>query len=292
MKNTLAASISGFLTLAGAAASMAQPLVLDFSFDDSVTEQVTGEGPSIHKSSPGLAGRPVLTTGGQGLSRSGTGEALNLNIDGYAMGSPGALLRYGSPDVDQTEIDDKLSGLRSYTWMVWYKPASDLTEVEDRAFLFNVVAPKGKGNQMGAAFLQSRGGGLELGIAHAGRFYQLPAGDNLIRADRWSVIACTYDGTGDTGVLTVYAGGLDTALAEVGSFDDLPPGPLPNASRWCLGSNGDNAKNSVFGFAGLIDEIRVFGSHADASGALDAAALNVARREVADAAAGSQDEPN
>ncbi len=96
--------------------------------------------------------------------------------------------------------------------------------------------------------------------------------------NQWVFFAITYDGTQGFENLKYYVGSADT-VSSLGITKDADFGTVDSASDGMVTYLGNNQVSPGFrSFAGYLDEIRIYTSAEDASGALDAASIEEIRQ--------------
>lgn len=97
--------------------------------------------------------------------------------------------------------------------------------------------------------------------------------------NEWVFFAVTYNGGLTTNNVSFYAGSTTGSVAQVGTAITLNAGPLANNTLSMVLGNSTGNPNPVNNrpFDGLLDNIRLYGSAADASGVLSLAQLESIR---------------
>jgi hypothetical protein len=252
-------------------------------YDANMNDGVNGEAPT-QVNANSLADEPYastspslsagLTSGGSGAE---TGGALDMRDTMAIMGqaSYGGWVRYGSPDYDSA-MEQSMMGLSSFTVMGWLNTKDSSIAIGNNARVF-----ASSDNSFSLLFNNGSVPG-RMQFALEGNWYNSGyAVTNWGLADEWVFFAASYDGTTSTENLKYYIGGLDTNDVELVVTLDSNVGTFNYSGNWfVVGNNGADNTSADKGFKGLIDELRMFGSAADASGALDAADITLYKNDV------------
>jgi hypothetical protein len=159
------------------------------------------------------------------------------------------------------EPDETLDSLLSFTLMGWFK---------------KVGAPPGCDHHffwMGDKYRFALTGWDDAGMHLAFGGKNAYSGPKAYAGEEWVFFAATYDGTAEKENVAFYKGTLADAARQVRkvSFAEGPQGGGLEGGSVRLHIGGIDAPGRCF--PGLLDEIRVFGSSKDASGALDLDAI-------------------
>lgn len=221
---------------------------------------------------------------GESTSRAGTDTPLPFVAPGSLKGqgwdstdlsvlTSESSYMYGEFSTD-TAMEQALIDVQSFTYTTWVKTETANTAnlqgrlLYTRAFEFNYIQGNiGQVNQYG-----------RLAIRIGGSSY-LNTNNDYESPDEWVFIALTYDGTKSADNLLCYVGNettpvsLSTTLtADQGLLGRIDPG----GNLW-MGNVG-NYQSGNRPYVGFMDEMRLYTSHDDASGVLDATALEEIRQ--------------
>jgi hypothetical protein len=258
-------------------------------FDSDMNDAINGESPTEVEGNT-LAPAPYtdvapslssgLTSGGNGLE---SGGALDMRATMEFMGqtSPanyGGWVRYGTPEAGvDTPMEDAMDGLLSFSFMGWMNTKDSSISIGNNTRAF----ARGSVNDFTLLFNDGAGPG-RMKMAIDGNWNGTGWSDNNWgTADQWVFFAATYDGTLTTNNLKYYVGDLSTNDVELVSTFSLNTGALNSSGDPIIvGNNGENETSADKGFKGLLDELRLYGSHSDASGALDVDGLSAYKNDV------------
>jgi hypothetical protein len=171
------------------------------------------------------------------------------------------------------EATRTLEGLKSFTITAWVNRTGD----EEGAGGNRIVhMADTMGTRAGIDLVVTRDGWLKIGINEWPDGTQAASAPDLIPMDRnagednWRFLAVAYDSTAAKDHVKLYIGTptADVRLHQAISYDHGPVGKgigtltVGHFNPGTRGGNGDRM------FRGLIDEVRLFGSRSDGSGAL------------------------
>ena len=180
----------------------------------------------------------------------------------------------GSYAVDlPEETSATLEGLRSFTITAWVNRTS-----EDEGAGGNRIMHMADtmGDRAGIDLVVTRDGRLKIGVNEWPDATQAGSGPDVIPVDgsagkdNWRFVALTYDSTAVKDHVKIYTGtpADDVRLQKAISYDRGPVGKgagILTVGHFNPGTRGNNNDRM---FRGLIDELRLFGSRVDGSGAL------------------------
>lgn len=148
-----------------------------------------------------------------------------------------------------------LSGLTSFTITGWFKPASQLAGAARIVVtsLFNLQT--GGTNRI----LLSLDDG-------SGKPVHLSSGENYSYVDSWMFFAVTYDGSNVGDNVHFYIGIPSSGRLEPAGSGRIDSGPLGSVVGGLV--VGNNSIKGIRPFQGLIDDLSIYGSPTDSSGAL------------------------
>lgn len=261
--------ISTALLLACAPMAYGQQKILDFSFDGSDSfAEVSGRGAAEDLSLEflGMDRTPaeLRSADGEGVSGKPHDKALNLTT----------ALRMGGQEETQagpvavSASTSVLGGMTSFTIQGWFKSQEEAIGGLARLVSYR---PSSGGEEAGFGIYSSLSpgalnfqgmGALESG----GKFRSQVAFD---RANDWMFFAVTYASS----TTTFFSGSTTEPVAVRGMVRDVPLTPVPPAGEISVG----NMKFGMRPFKGWIDNLRVFGSQTDDSGALSMEQLDALR---------------
>ncbi len=197
----------------------------------------------------------LFSGSGDGLSGKPGDYALDIGKTTQAMGVAG-----GSGGVAHMKTDKTALGtLASFTVAGWFKAASQL---DGGARLIEYTDPLGTG------FLLMTGRGtLVLSVnkqqtvspANAGNFYH--------QTDEWVFFAVTYNGNKKADNVVFYGGTPTSEPVVVGTASN-ETGPIPALNRYGALVIGNNA-GGIRPFHGMLDNVALYGSPGEDSGALN-----------------------
>jgi hypothetical protein len=249
-------------------------LLWHLPFDNDLGEALSGElayeveshslaDSPFDKQAPGLA---------PGMGVNGTGGALDMSVSMKYSGdhSPtnyGGWVEYGDTS-SGGNVDDALNGLVSFTLMGWLNTGDpSISPNNSRVFLRD-------DNANGLTFLVASGGRPKVAIN--GNWYngQYIEPYPFAAQDEWKFFAIVYDSTAGSNNLKIYEGSANTDDVVLWEEVDFAHGALANNDRpFVIGNNGGSEAKADKGYKGLIDELRLYGSYLDSTGALSAAEI-------------------
>ena len=201
----------------------------------------------------------LFSASGDGLSGKPGDYALDVGKTTQAMGVAG-----GSGGVAHMKTDKTALGpLASFTVAGWFKAASQL---DGGARLIDYTDPLGTG------FLLMTGRGtLVLSVnkqqtpspANEGSFYH--------QTDEWVFFAVTYNGNQKANNVVFYGGTPSSEPVVVGVASN-ETGPVPALNKYGSLVVGNNA-GGIRPFHGMLDNVALYGSSGDESGALNEAQI-------------------
>lgn len=244
--------------------SSAQEPIVEYQFNVpgtnlASTGQVTDESASLNSRNPGNTAQQYNGEPGAGLTGDRDDFALDFSdATGMGINFEGGWARVGSNDV-LPELDE----LQSYTVQGWFKTA--------------------EGQPIGntVELMQSHGkeGGWKLTAVDPGKLRLFVDGENVIASDpawntggEWVFFAATYDGSQKKDNVRFYVGSKEEEVRLV-STHDLARGKVDRDRSRLMVNRPDRP------LKGLYDNVRVYGSKDDASGALDVEAIEKIRAQ-------------
>lgn len=233
--------------------------LLQWSFNEGIGTETT---------SGGSAGEAVMTfsTGSdesaetfsadaEGVSGQPGDYALNLSAaTGMGASQPPCTGPAGKIAGSEPGIDS-LSGLKSFTLTGWLKPSATTLTAAARIIVSNVFSL-----QAGSA------GELQLSInSFSDPNAYLNSEPAYQEVGNWMFFAVTFNAaeTGDN--VAYYLGDVSGNLTTAGTGNINSPAPGDQSGPITIGNNGAGGPRP---FQGLIDDLAIYGSNADASGAL------------------------
>ena len=193
---------------------------------------------------------PVL-----GIADSGI-QGRCLDLTEAAMATSAGCVLYGKPGSDNTILENNLNGLKSLTACGWFNTNDDNVTLKSyTGFL----------GRLGQLMVRSYDDNsrLVLGVNN-----NWTTADNNVKYDesnQWVFWAVTYDGTIGTGNVKWYKG-LEGETLSLLATHSLNAGTLATVDDELVVAN--LLTNGSYSFAGLFDELRLFGSKTNNSGAL------------------------
>ena len=204
--------------------------------------------------------------GGPGSGTTGQPDDRCLDLStatGMGSGSTGPLARHLA---DDNAIDD----LTSFTLCGWYK--SPYATAGYGRFMNNYGAGWGWELSCGG------GGTIALDIYPATKATAIAPASSFNDLNKWLFFAVTYDGTATTNNVRIYRGYLNVTEAET-----RPVFACVSTNTADKGKVLESSGNAVLvvgntyaydrPFRGYLDNLRIYGNHDDASGALDETAV-------------------
>ena len=157
-----------------------------------------------------------------------------------------------------SETEDTLNSLLSFTLMGWFRKVGGPLDCDQHLFWM------GERNRF--LLMGWTNSAMRLGVNGKNAYSEPNA---YAGPDEWTFFAVTYDGTTEKQNVAFYKGSLLEGVRPVGkvSFLETPSGGALEGSAVRMQLGGLDAPNRCF--KGCLDELRVFGSAKDASGALD-----------------------
>jgi hypothetical protein len=193
---------------------------------------------------------------------------------GRRLAQPGFRGKAGPYAVDLPDAArEALEGLRSFTITAWLNRTSD----EEGAGGNRIVHMADTlGSRAGIDLVVTRNGQLKIGVNQWPDGTQAASEPGLIPVDRnagkdnWRFIAVTYDSTAAKEHLKLYVGttAADVRLHKAVSYDRGPVGKGAGVLTVGHFHPAMRSNHSDRMFRGLIDEVRLFGSSLDGTGAL------------------------
>jgi len=247
----------------------AEEKILDFSFDGSDFDAMSGRGATeeLPLKFLGTDRQPVdlHSAGGEGVSGKPGDKALDLT-SALRMGGQDSL-RAGPVAISPTTTC--LGGLVSFTLQGWFK--GDEQAIQSLARLISYRPSNNGGEESGFGVYSSLApGGLNfqgMGANESGGKFRSQAAFN--EADEWYFFAVTHDSS----TTTFYSGTTTEPVMVRGVVNNAPLGPIPPSGELSVG----NMKFGMRPFKGWIDNVRIFGSRSDESGALSLEHLEALR---------------
>lgn len=248
--------------------------ILDFSFDGSGAEEVSGRGASDGLKLMLLDARKLEvdlhSEGGGGVSGKPGDKALNLtSAEGMGAVVDGGEVK--GPAAKGEGVTEALSSMVSYTIQGWFKteggPIRGVARLIDCSMagntspllaIWSTVSP-------GTIYLSVANPDADSGAKPPSSKY-----GSFNQANQWVFFAVTYSQS--DGAIHFFSGGSDRDVARINSItapaktSDLPCTPYIGNTR------GFNRP-----FKGFIDNLRIFGSKTDDSGALSIEELEALR---------------
>jgi hypothetical protein len=254
--------------LAAAPLVSAQEKILDFSFDGSDFEETSGRGATGDLTLKFLATDRTPTdlhsAGGEGVSGKPGDKALDLT-SALTMGGQDST-RAGPVAISPRTTC--LDGLTSFTFQGWFK--GDDQAIQGLARLIS-YRPSTGGEESGFGVYSSLSpGGLNfqgMGASESGGRFRSQS--VFTQANEWYFFAITYAAS----TMTFYEGTTADPVTVRGTVPGITLEPIPPLGEISVG----NMKFGMRPFKGWIDNIRVFGSQTDDSGALSLKQLDELR---------------
>jgi len=206
----------------------------------------------------GLVGDSSLST--RATNAHGTFSTVNPAISGRQIDSSGLAID-----------NDALDEFQSFTLMGWYNVQQPVAFSGAPRIMANSNTSVGAAG--GAGFsLRSNGGDftLEVDGANVLSSTTAPSGVAFDVANTWVFIAVTYDGTQTANNVMFYGGDTDTPVTATFSTRTLNQGTVDAETGPLIIGNRAALNRPLDAF---FDNIRIFGSKTDASGALTAAQI-------------------
>lgn len=276
--------ISAFAALISAGLAQGQTLLYEYTFNDAANATFTTSTGSQSATADYSTYVTVGSTDRQsanlfGASGSGvSGQAGDYAFDNTAstkMGGSGAIngtnAGYGGlgfADGTATAFD----GLSSYTISGWYNATTlpsnyaRLIEIGSSSSATAILFQGNAGSSATNLRLTTNIGGVNTG---------LEINDSMLLASNsWVFFAFTVDG--QTGTITLYAGTDSSSVVEMGSIVVEDTGTV-SVGGDSIGIGNSLGTGNQRPFDGLMDNVRVWGSDTDASGALSLSALESIR---------------
>jgi hypothetical protein len=279
------------------------------------TRLATASFPCLLLSLSASAATPILeytfdTTSGSTVTNSGSASNADLLLNGTASTVSGGVngtsaysnnvatrdsspTGYGSLTATQS---DAISGLQSLTYSMWFKmpagapigvnsasPAVRQTSVRVFDSLGGPVGGAGGFSLIAGSGTGSADFRLETVRSATRTFGAVNSATSFGATDEWVFMAVTYDSTlADTSSNVKFYIGSETspvtAVATTGttlSFVDGEPVTVDSVPAFLGNYGNDNSFNRAF--IGLMDNVRIYGSTSDGSGALGLADLEALR---------------
>lgn len=274
----------GLLMLLAPDIAVAQ--IVEFRFNDTGTTSVsTG------------ASTPALTFRDLGGDEADLHSAAGLGMAGDIVGHPdfgtdrsfdntASLVMQGLGGIALNTSDTSVSQLKSWTVSGWYKTDGEQifgnggTVVVQSPVCFNVNCNPGI-NAVGFAVRGEWGNGFRTSV-NGTNTGTGSSGNTWEDKHTWVFFAVTYDGTQSIANLHYYRGYRNATEATTHpvsttetAFDTLDKGETLPSTGIAIGNRVDDMSRA---FDGYLDNIRVFGSRADGSGALTPAQIESIRK--------------
>ena len=245
---------------------------------------------------PGVAWypeRPFVVWGGAGQPAPIIAEGGGVNggdcLDATAisgMGTPGGVLTYGKIDntadawFANTPAEKAFDHALSFTITGWFNTKDPAVSISDYTNKPRLIHKYGQ-----VSLLGETGGRLNLFLKKPGNAQQMVSDYHMYeQKNTWVFFAVTYDGsvaTNDNNV-RFYVGTEATEIISAGSRSTgANYGPLDwNVGLYLMiGNYGIGSVHGTAAFKGYLDDIRVFSSYSDASGALSVDDIEAIRRK-------------
>jgi hypothetical protein len=275
--------ISVFAALISAGLAQGQTLLFEYTFNDAANATYTSstgsntananftnyvEEGSTERQPYNLFGSSTSGVSGQ------AGDYAFDNTVSTQMGGGGAIggtnAGYGGVGLASGTATG-FNGLSSYTLSGWYK-ASSLPS--NYARLLEI----GAGSTVTSVLFQGSTGStstnLRLGTKIGGVNSTLEVNNSMLLAvNSWVFFAFTVDGV--NGTITLYAGTDSSSVVQLGSTTISTGSVSVDGSNLAIGNSIGNENQRPFD--GLMDDVRVWGSATDATGALSLSALESVR---------------
>lgn len=253
-------------------------LLLSYTFDEGSGNSATNSGTLTSSDASMLFGG--VATNLHGAAGSGvTGASGDFALDlsrANDMGNKSATTNSSVLKLNNPGIQN----LTSFTLSCWMK--TDGTEIiGNGARLFNYVDGSNNG-----FFANGNGTTGYVTITVDSKYFGNSDATAYAAANTWIFFAVSYDGTQSTNNLTFYRGTLDGSLSAVGTAS-APAGTVNTnllaTPVLLIGNNGGNG-TLARPFDGWLDNVQIYGSTTDASGALSKNALQSMVTDVSAAA--------
>ncbi|MGE9293321.1 MAG: LamG-like jellyroll fold domain-containing protein [Puniceicoccales bacterium] len=275
--------ISVLAALSCAGLAQGQTLLYEYNFNDytngtytlstgseSATANFTNY---VEEGSPAREAYNLFGSSGSGVSGLAGDYAFN-NTASTQMGGNSNSAGYGGAAMASSNVT-AFSGLSSYTISGWYN-ASVLPSNYAR-----LIEIGGSSDVTSLLFQGSAGStstNLRLRTKVGGTTYTLDAADDsenpiLLLSNAWVFFAVTVDGV--NGTMTIYAGTDETSVVQMSTVSIGTGTVTVGGSSMAIGNSLSN--NQERPFDGLMDNVRIWGSDTDASGALDISTLESIR---------------
>ncbi|AQQ71483.1 hypothetical protein SMSP2_01857 [Limihaloglobus sulfuriphilus] len=249
-------------------------------FDADMSDIISGETPSLVLTNPSAPApyneQPPVVTAEAGVRYKG--GALDLRNTMAFMGAVsgencyGGAVRYGTKDSGSGAVDDVLSDLKSFTLMGWLNTGDPLVSLSGMSSPARLCLREDYAN----TFAVTMNNGGRLGIAVNGQWKILPYSNTYpyTCTDEWVYFAITYDSTAADNNLKFYSARRNDGYPVMEYAANFNQGPISYSERqFVVGNNGSESTSADKGFKGLMDELRLFGSYDDGSGALPPTAI-------------------
>jgi hypothetical protein len=267
-RHLITACLSALL-LACAPLVQAQEKILDFSFDGSEYEETSGRGATeaLALKFLGLDREPadLRSAGGMGVSGKPDDKALDLT-SALRMGGQDST-RAGPVAISPTTTC--LDGLTSFTIQGWFKGEDE--PIQGLARLVSYRPLNSGGEESGFGVYSSLApGGLNfqgMGANESGGKFRSHAAFN--QANEWFFFAITYDAS----AMKFYRGTTTEPVEVRGIVEAVHLDPILPPGELSVG----NMKFGMRPFKGWIDNVRIFGSRSDETGALSLEQLDELR---------------
>lgn len=258
-----------FLGLFAAASSLRAEKLFDFSFDGNGAAEASGRGA---KSSVSIqlfdikgAKADVRGPAGSGVS----GKTGDRAYDGTTADDMGSLATFGPSAVTNTPIQE-LSSLASYTIQGWFKTEGTLPHSVARLVVCSSPDKKHPTLDLMATITP----GDLLFATYSPKFDEAPANVRLTwrsfaHENEWTFFAVVYNGE----MLTFFSGTPASPVTEKGKLNYNAGATDSPDAKIAIG-NHTNGKRP---FDGWLDNIRIFGSTKDVTGALTVQELEALR---------------
>jgi hypothetical protein len=191
----------------------------------------------------------------------GTGKrGRGLDISEASMGQSAGCVIFGNEGEDNTAVEEFLNGLKSFTICGWFNTLSEISLKSYTGFL----------GRLGRLYVRSFDDNSRMVLGVNNQWTTADSDVTYNEKNQWIFWAVGYDGTQSENNVLWYKGkpGQTLELLKILSLD----------AGWVEESDdvvvlGNLLPNGSYAFSGLLDEIRIFGSHNDSSGVIDQAAL-------------------
>jgi hypothetical protein len=253
--------LSGALAVATICNSASATLIVDYDFNDNAS--------GIHANSTGSVTTPLTLysssstqanirgADGSGVSGQAGDYALDIGSTTDAMGSQATTGGQARTLVNATDFAASIGSLSSFTVTGWFKSSSQLNFSTQLFALGSSAIVVRSGNTAGNLSLTVN----NVAVGET-------TGANVFgTTNEWVFFAVTYDGTSTTDNLIFYGGTVGGSVSVIATLSSTNGGMTQPSSASLFVSP------SIRPYDGYMDNIRLYGSASDATGALSASAV-------------------